>query len=275
MLPHYQSNQALLNMDNEAYFRTITDELHSLKDRIRNFIGHRLTDGEWKESILRTVLRRHLPKSVGVGKGFVITPEVVSTQIDLLLYDATKPVLYQDGDLLILSPDAALGAIEVKTRFRNNEIRDTFTKLSDIAELMAKSYQKRFFGFFTFEGNIDDQLVLDFLQQSARGNQRRVINCVSIGNSYFARYWEFDPAFEDRRRLADRWQSYDLINKAPAYFIFNVIEHLCPNSVGQFDKLWFPQLGKEPHKVGCKNLRNEHSQNTTAHNTPNNDDDNG
>jgi hypothetical protein len=185
----------------------------------------------------------------------VVTPEHVSTQIDVLLYDSTKPVLYQEGELLILAPDASLGAIEVKTRIRHDELDTAFKKLANIAELMSKSYQKRFFGFFAYEGIPKDEDVLDLLHQAANQNSRRIINCVSIGNSYFVRYWEFDPAIINRLRLAERWHSYELVDKAPAYFVFNVIEHLCPNSVGEFDKLWFPQLGKEPHKIDSKNLK--------------------
>src|SRR3990172_956635 len=124
-------------MNNDKYFQSLTLELNSLKDRVRNFIGdhHWLTDGEWKESVLRTVLRRHLPQSIGLGKGFVLKQNgEPSTQIDILLYDVSKPILYREGDLVIVSPDAAIGAIEVKTKLRNAEIGEAFNKLADIAE---------------------------------------------------------------------------------------------------------------------------------------------
>jgi hypothetical protein len=64
-------------MDELEYFRSITLELQALKNRVRHFIRdkHWLTDGEWKESVLRAVLRRHLPQSIGVGTGFVITQD--------------------------------------------------------------------------------------------------------------------------------------------------------------------------------------------------------
>ena len=99
--------------------------MQSLKNRIRNFISdaHWQTDGEWKESILRSVLRRYLPNTTGIGKGFIITKEGPSTQIDILIYDATKPILFKDGDFILVTPDATLGIIEVKTRVKRNDLK--------------------------------------------------------------------------------------------------------------------------------------------------------
>jgi hypothetical protein len=85
--------------DFKAYHRSVSDELYSVKNRIRNLVRHWGTDGEAKEVALRSVLRRHLPESVIVGRGFVVTPEASSTQIDILVVDASKPTLFKDGDL--------------------------------------------------------------------------------------------------------------------------------------------------------------------------------
>jgi len=234
-------------MNNDEYFLSITDELNSLKNRIRNFVQHWPTDGEWKESVLRSILRRHLPATIGIGKGFIIGKEGASTQIDIIFYDKTKPILYQEGDLLILTPDATLGAIEVKTNI--DEIENSLNKLADIVELASQSSQHvRFFGFFSYEGHPRSNSSLLKLQSSTAGNMRRLINCISIGNSYFVRYWRFNPSDKSRQPY-NRWHAYDLHDKAPAYFILNVIEHLCPNSILSVDDLWFPKHGKEPHKI--------------------------
>ena len=89
-------------MDNEQYFRSITDEINALQNRVRNYIeNHWPTDGRWKESVIRAILRRYLPQTVGIGNGFVVSPVKTSTQIDILLYDTTKPVLFQDGDFFV------------------------------------------------------------------------------------------------------------------------------------------------------------------------------
>ena len=60
--------------DYAAFHRSVSEELYSVKDRIRNLVSHWATDGESKEVALRSVLRRHLPASVIVGRGFIVTP---------------------------------------------------------------------------------------------------------------------------------------------------------------------------------------------------------
>lgn len=81
--------------DYESFHRSVTQDLYSIKDGIRNLIAHWPTDGESKEVALRTVLRRHLPTSVIVGRGFIVTRDQSSTQVDILIVDANKPTLFQ------------------------------------------------------------------------------------------------------------------------------------------------------------------------------------
>ena len=57
-------------MNVQSYFKSLSEELHSLKDRVRNLMDtpHWLTDGEWKESVIRYFLKRNLPRTVDVGR---------------------------------------------------------------------------------------------------------------------------------------------------------------------------------------------------------------
>jgi hypothetical protein len=74
-------------MNIENYFKNLTTELESLKNRVRYYIedAQWQSDGEWKESVLRTILKRHLPKNIGVGRGFIVNVEQATTQIDILI----------------------------------------------------------------------------------------------------------------------------------------------------------------------------------------------
>jgi hypothetical protein len=67
-------------MDVPRYSQSLLGELEALKDRVRQFIHdhHWLTDGEWKEGVLRNFPRRNLPNTVEVGRGFVVTDAGVS-----------------------------------------------------------------------------------------------------------------------------------------------------------------------------------------------------
>lgn len=239
-------------MDDLDYFRSITLELQALKDRLHHFIRgkHWLTEGEWKESVLRTVLRRHLPQGIGVGRGFVITQAGPSPQIDVLLYDRTKPLLYNDGDLVIITSDLCLGLIEVKTRLGPSPLRMTIQRLSDCRDHVSHSAQcDPFVGLFSFEHDGEAfEPLLKAIRDAAAGASRRVLNCVSLGRSLFARYWWCAP--EQPNRAVDIVRAYHLQDMAPAYFVHNVIEHLCKQSVIANDDIWYPAQGKEAHTLG-------------------------
>ena len=77
------------------YQKSISKELLSIKDRLRNFIDdhHWPEDGRYKEIILTDILRKHLPKSVSVGTGFVMGEQGLSTQVDIIIYRNDFPVM--------------------------------------------------------------------------------------------------------------------------------------------------------------------------------------
>ena len=245
-------------MDNHAYFRSITKEINALQNKVRNFIPrHWLTDGQWKESVLRSVLRRHLPKNVGIGSGFIVSATKTSSQIDILLYDTTKPVLFQDNEFVIVTPDCVRGIIEVKTMAEKGKLREIFDKIAENIQIIPTGHtDKKFFGVFFYEagGQLQDLQndpqkavsLLQEVQRASRGIGRRTISCISIADSFFVRYWVEAP---DSNRLIERWHAYNLKGKAPAYFIHNVVELLCPDSVLINNSVWFPEGGKEGQKI--------------------------
>jgi hypothetical protein len=244
-------------MNELGYFRSITLEFRALKDRLRHFIDdkHWLTDGEWKESVLRAVLRRHLPQNVGVGKGFVITRDGSSSQIDVLLYDRSKPLLYQDGDLVIDTSDLCLGIIEVKTRLDATRLREAIHKVANCQYHVSRYAQCRpFTGLFSFEHDGEDyQTLLQDLKSAAAGSDRRVLNCVSLGTSLFARHWYCAP--EKPGFPANIFRAYNLEDMAPAYFVHNAIEYLCSQSVLDNNQIWYPPEGKEARTLGQISVR--------------------
>lgn len=240
-------------MDTAKYFESITDELQSLKNRIRNFISdaHWQTDGEWKESILRSVLRRYLPNTTGIGKGFIITKEGPSTQIDILIYDTTKPILFKDGDFVLVTPDATIGVIEVKTRVRRNDLKKTLKKIDAIAKLHKNqtTVTRPFFGLFSYEdSDFDNNFALRAVRNVFSGFAVTPIHILSFGESKFIRFWQFDP--RDHTQIVNRWHEYELEGKAPAYFLHNAIAFTCKQSVNENVELWFPREGKEPSLIG-------------------------
>ncbi len=239
-------------MSDSAYFQSLTQEIHALKNRVRHFIKdrHWLSDGLWKESVLRAVIRRHLPRSLGVGTGFIVKAEDVSTQIDILIFDTTKPILFQDGDFIIVTPDLVRAIIEVKTKIGKSDLIQELERLADNHYFVASTALCQLFvGLFSFDcDNIDYRDLLSSLDATAQGNSRKKIHCVALGENLFTRFWHCPP--ETPRHPNELWRAYNLPRRSPAYFIHNIIESLCEKSVLDNDSVWFPREGKEQFILG-------------------------
>jgi hypothetical protein len=143
------------------YYKSLSMEIEGLKNRVRSLVRHWPTDGEWKESVLRTILHRHVPRTAEIGRGFIVSPAGQSTQIDVLICDSSKPILFRDGDLYIVTPDAVLGAIEVKTSVTRSSLDEAARKLAANAELVRdiSPGNERIFGLFSYEDETGEDVV--------------------------------------------------------------------------------------------------------------------
>ena len=236
-------------MDVKAYYESLSAELEALKSRVRNFIdsNHWLTDGEWKESVLRSMIARRLPDSVKIGHGFIISEQGPSTQCDILLYRADRPVLFREGDLVFITPDAVLGIIEVKSRATRRVFINAIEKLAVIGENLGEYRRNCCLGFFAYEAdrNVGQNLewVLERLYENCPTHSH-TINLVNLGHSGFIRYWQFDP-LQEEDRLYHRWHGYELENMSAGYFIANILDFVSPGIMGRHGTLWFPENSKE------------------------------
>jgi hypothetical protein len=243
-------------MNVSSYFRSLSAELDALKDRIRYLIedGHWLTDGEGKESILRTILTRHLPANVQAARGFVIDLDWQSTQIDILLYDNSKPALYRDGDLVFITPEAVKGIIEVKTSVDNHDLDVALMKLAKNCEHIEKEVDHEIFvGLFSYEAQIGHhptQNILERLCETARGRSERVVNHVCLGKDLFFRYWTQHPDGGPPREGYNSWHAYNVEGMARGYFLQNVIDSASGPEMFLKRGVWYPLQSKELHLVG-------------------------
>lgn len=235
-------------MNLRKHFESLGLEVQAVKNRVRYLIegNHWQTDGEWKESVLRSVLRRYLPASVLIGRGFVLASDQASHQLDILIYKAESPVLFRDGDLVILTPDAVLGIIEVKTQLNPSEYRNTAEKLSEDISFIRNHPNcfRVFAGVFSYRsssGNSEDYLRKT---QEVCMAYRKRITFASIGENVFLKYWHFQPNSE-KAKMYQSWHAYNLPKMAIGYFISNVINSVCPDSLYTNSELWYPNSGKE------------------------------
>lgn len=239
----------MILMDIQDYFESLGQELGALKYRVRHLIAdaHWQTDGEWKESVLRQVLRRHLPNSALVGRGFVVSRDSATRQIDILIHDGSKPVLFRDGDLVFVTPDAVLGIIEVKSRVTPSRFADAARKVAqDIGLVRLHANIRAFAAIFAFEA--DDAEPNSYLEGTARAADRwnDRLDFAAIGPDRFQKYWNENPLAPSHPYAS--WHSYDLPKMATGYFVHNVIDAVSPESVFSNNDVWFPTSGKELHR---------------------------
>lgn len=236
-------------MNVKRYFESLSLELAALKDRVRVFIkdAHWLSDGEWKESVLRSVIARSLPSDIKIGRGFILTPSGISTQIDILLYASAAPVLFRDGDLVIIQPSAVKGVIEVKTKLNQQSLKKAVNTIKKIGELLPKE-NNALLAIFSYDivNNIDSTRVLRLLRDETK-NIKQIVHLLCLGDSRFIRYWEKPPELTKNSTHA-KWHSYHLDKMAYGYFIHNVLLSLSPEYIDKHQSLWFPEKSKEIHK---------------------------
>ncbi|QGJ19105.1 MULTISPECIES: DUF6602 domain-containing protein [unclassified Polaromonas] len=240
----------------ENYFRSISAELDALKNRVRHMIEdhHWPTDGEWKESVLRSIIRRSAPASVSVGRGFVVTATGCTTQLDILIHDNSHPVLYRDGDLVFVSPAACLAIIEVKSKLTTTNFRDASDQLATAAGFVrhAPGGRNIFAGLFAYElSGSRPERILDSLAASANGDMHRVIDHVALGEDHFIKWWHTTP--ERPRQLHESWHAYRLREMAAGYFVHNLLMHLSPDKEND-QTIWFPEQSKEAHVLSRHGL---------------------
>lgn len=242
----------LEGMNVEKYFSSLSDELLALKDRVRYLIQgeHWLTDGEWKESALRTILRRHLPSNVQVGRGFFLSGTYTSKQVDILLHDTAYPVLFQDADLAMVTPDAVRGILEVKSSINSGlkAWQEITEKLILQARHVNTSEPPKLVGLFAYEGPRSHSQIIQLVQRLEHLTTPNpqlgdpVIHLIALGPDYFVRYWK--PGERNASAQQGEWRAYHVPRMAFGYFIHNVVQYMTPRSVNGHRNMWFPEQSK-------------------------------
>ena len=139
-----------------GYTALLGESVSSKVDLLDRLIGgaHYLSSGRYKERLLADVIREFLPRTVEVGTGFVLFPHAdvnppggfefhdplnqsaysVSRECDILVYDVMRyPVVFRDGDFVIIRPEAVRAVIEVKGSLSLQETRKALSSFHDFA----------------------------------------------------------------------------------------------------------------------------------------------
>ena len=243
-----------IRIDPKEFQKSITKELDTIKNRVRNLIGssHWGEEGRYKEAILRNVIKRFLPSNLSIGTGFVIKKNngntQISNQIDIIIYENTVPVLFSEGDFVITTYKNVKGIIEVKTKIKNNQLQEIIQKAETNGKLIRNNIFNGIFS-YEYEDNINSEN-MDQVIKRAKG----YVNHISLGPDVFIRFWKKENRFRLHPPVKncqnDFYNIYKLEGLSFSYFISNLLELTCSSSLD--DRWWFlhPIVGtKEIYRV--------------------------
>lgn len=100
----------------------------------QRIVSHPGARGSLAENLLRELIREFLPQRWAVGTGFIMDAERGrSNQVDLIIYDQlTASPVYRDGELVILPPNTARVAVEVKSKLDAERIPQSFGNICSV-----------------------------------------------------------------------------------------------------------------------------------------------
>lgn len=132
----------------DKFFSSYNNELKSKVQRLDDLIGrdHWLSVGDYKESMLRDLLKNVIPKKFEVSTGFVVaaTKEgkpIKSKQIDILIWDSTNYApIFRDKDFVIVPPEACKAIIEVKGKLTSEEFKNSLKLTDSFIDFISTEY---------------------------------------------------------------------------------------------------------------------------------------
>lgn len=231
------------------YHKTTTKELITVTHKVRNLVQHWAEDGRHKEVVLKNMLRRFLPEKYLIGTGFVVKQtgedygsHLTSKQIDIIIYDNGSPVLFKEGDFVILTPDSVKAIIEVKANLQNQGLTEIVNTANENGDFIISGKHVKnvpfFNGVFSYEGFDGNFNKTIFEQNYIAGNapylnrpnyENFKVNHVCLNKDWFLKYWPI----EHRHSL------YHLQDLSFSFFISNLMDILSNQSVRRNNLIWY------------------------------------
>ena len=251
-------------MINTLQYQTeINQELDIIKNRVRHLIGraHWGEDGRYKEEKLKAIIRNRLPNNLSVGTGFIINQteinqNILSKQLDIIIYNNNIPPVFQEGDFVILTQNSVKGIIEVKSRIQSNrtnkeglfKVLKKFNSLKKFPLISQTDENRIFRGVISFDysGNINSTVINDSLRMS-----NGIVNHISLGGKIFIRHWINDEFLEPPINAdcnENFYNIYNLENLAHSYFISNLIHMTTEEDLSDRYFISFPIEGTKETK---------------------------
>lgn len=240
-------------MDIKAYHQSITEEILAIRNRVRNLVKHWPSDGRYKEVILMSIIKRHLPPAYGIGTGFMVGIDEgkpnSSKQIDIIIYDLTYPTLFNNGDFIIITADAVKAVVEVKSNLENQAFEEVIKKANETGVFIHKNQsdkgRKIFNGIFSFEGFEDWSDCEDFKDivmnigktaDSVGCPPEFRVNSIAFNKDFYSFY--IPPSSSKEAPEVSVWY---LHGNAFSLFLMRLIYFLNSKSISENKFLWMPK----------------------------------
>ncbi|HEY4196085.1 MAG TPA: DUF6602 domain-containing protein [Mucilaginibacter sp.] len=167
------------------YLGTIAEELKIKSAKISLLVSHGQTVGNYREVILRDLIKQHLPAKFAVATGFV---QGFARQLDIIIYDCQNYApAFKEGDLVVVKQEAVRAIIEVKTTLTS---RTLFEALEMFHHISLPGFRTTalpiFKGIFSFDSSYTQtasiaKYIFDFynkpyLNQQVQYNMTRKIS---------------------------------------------------------------------------------------------------
>lgn len=254
-------------LSTKDFQKSITKELTLTKDRVEYLIGDAnwAEVGRFKEAILRKSISQFMPSNLNIGTGFIVGNNdhtfgqngQISSQLDIIIYEDKSPVIFKEGDFVILTESAVRAVIEVKTKIINygsltrtvegkevpnkkdnalNHIIQKFNRLRNFETFRPNgNNRKKFVGIFSFE--YEQNFSVDRVDEALRLSNG-LVNHISLGPNKFIRYWENTNSLEPRPDYQGRcYIRYNLTDLSFSYFISNLL-HIVSDE-DPVERYWF------------------------------------
>lgn len=135
-----------------------TRELSEMAQTLSSWLDgvHYPSEGGYFEYVIRSYLRRRLPKRLEVSTGFISIIQYetlsngnleikrkVSRQFDIIVWDSSNfpPLFYADG-LVVVMPESVKAIIEVTTNLNPSKMKEDLDKLDDLHEIYSRERSK-------------------------------------------------------------------------------------------------------------------------------------
>lgn len=137
------------------YYGSLADEIKIKSEKISLLVSHGQTVGNYREHILRGLLKKYIPSKFGVATGFI---EGLSRQIDIIIYDAQNHApTFIEGDLVVVRREAVRAIIEVKSDLTTAKLQEALLFFYDLTRPgIYRPEIPVFKGIFAFETTYTD-----------------------------------------------------------------------------------------------------------------------